>query len=482
MRIYIKFNRFLSNNASVTYIICQVICQTICKIILMVHTLMSVSRVPTRQRIVNTALELFASKGITETTTRQIADFAQVNEVTLFRHFGNKHGLLLAVLQECLQKYLQMAQVHEPFVGSEMVSDMNTQRDLRQFLKDYIQGSLQALETVPELMRSLIGEAGQYPLESRQALAQGLDQVNQTIATAVHDVLINSRLQYPLPPIRLANLLNTCILGYAVITLTSDVQTIWSDRDDFINTLVDMFVQEVSQIPQARPIMDIPAETVREIILQAKKCGAKDYAIAYLLFGAGLTARDITRLRFKDYQIQANHGILRINAAASDRFEQGREQRRSVPLNQKILGHRYGSATNNPLSAYLKNRQKGSKNSQKNNPQIDAHDLKDDLDVMFLGADINADLDLKSDRQFLFLSLGEVSQMWELWTKSYRNPDGSAIAIDQARHTWCLEMLARGIDVDSFCIISGLKPKELEAYQIRLKEKLAVDQAIALDS
>jgi hypothetical protein len=43
-------------------------------------------------------------------------------------------------------------------------------------------------------------------------------------------------------------------------------------------------------------------------------------------------------------------------------------------------------------------------------------------------------------------------------------------------------MLARGIDVDSFCIISGLKPKELQAYQIRLKEKLAVDQAITLDS
>jgi len=430
----------------------------------MVHTLMSVSRVPTRQRIVNTALELFASKGITETTTRQIADFAQVNEVTLFRHFGNKHGLLLAVLQECLEKYLQLAQVHEPFVGSEMVSDMtkpnmNTQRDLRQFLKDYIQGSLQALETVPELMRSLIGEAGQYPLESRQALAQGLNQVNQTIATAIHDVLINSRLQYTLPPIRLANLLNTCILGYAVITLTSDVQTIWSDRDDFINTLVDMFVQEVIQIPQARPIMDIPAETVREIILQAKKCGAEDYAIAYLLFGAGLTALDITRLRLKDYQIQANHGILRISRAAESLIEQGR----SVPLNQKILGHRYGSATNNPLSNYLKNRQKDSKKDPKS-------DLQEDTDAIFFSGDR------------VFLTLAEVEQMWESWTKSYRNPDGSAIAIEQARHTWCLEMLARGIDIDSFCIISGLKPKELQAYQIRLKEKLAIDQAIALDA
>lgn len=414
----------------------------------MVHAPMSVSRIPTRQRIVNTALELFASKGITETTTRQIADFAQVNEVTLFRHFGNKHGLLLAVLQECLQKYLVLAQVGE----SLMVSDISSQSDLRRFLKYYIQSSLRALESVPELVRSLVGEAGQYPLESRQALAQGVNQVNQTIAMAINDVLANSRLQYTLPPIKLANLLNTCILGYAVITLTSDVHAIWRDRDDFVNTLVDMFIQEVSPLAPADPIIDIPAETVREILLQAKKYGAKDYAIAYLLFGAGLTAIDITQLRLKDYQIQANHGILCTKDAAN--------QVRSVPLNQKILDHRYGSATNNPLSAYLKVRKQDLKDLPNNAP----------IEAMFISGDRKP------------LSLEEIEQMWERWTQRYCNLDGSPLAIAQARHTWGIEMLARGIDADSFCIISGIKIKELQAYQTRLNQKLAIDKAIALDS
>jgi AcrR family transcriptional regulator len=423
----------------------------------MVHAPMSVSRIPTRQRIVNTALELFASKGITETTTRQIADFAQVNEVTLFRHFGNKHGLLLAVLQECLQKYLVLAQVGE----SLMVSDISSQSDLRRFLKYYIQSSLRALESVPELVRSLVGEAGQYPAESRQALAQGINQVNQTIATAINDVLANSRLQYTLPPIKLANLLNTCILGYAVITLTSDVHTIWRDRDDFVNTLVDMFVQEVSQLTPAHPIIDIPAETVREILLQAKKFGVKDYAIAYLLFGAGLTAVDITRLRVKDYQIQANHGILHTKDVA--------DQVRSVPVNQKILGHRYGSATNNPLSAYLKSRKQEIKERYKGEQKEDAQTL-DHGETMFLSGDLQP------------LSLEEIEQMWTRWTQPYCNLDGSSLAIAQARHTWCIEMLARGMDADSFCIISGIKPKELKAYQTRLNEKLAIDKAIALDS
>lgn len=421
----------------------------------MVHALMSVSRIPTRQRIVNTALELFASKGITETTTRQIADFAQVNEVTLFRHFGNKHGLLLAVLQECLQKYLVLAQVGE----SLMVSDISSQSDLRRFLKYYIQSSLRALESVPELVRSLVGEAGQYPLESRQALAQGINQVNQTIATAINDVLVNSRLQYSLPPIKLANLLNTCILGYAVITLTSDVQAVWRDRDEFVSTLVDMFVQEVIPTTQARPIIDIPAETVRDIILQAKKCSPRDYAIAYLLFGAGMTAQNLTNLRLQDYQIQANHGLLRTQASQESNING-----RLVPLNQKILGHRYGSATSNPLSAYLKIRQK--------DLQKDLKDAKanHDTESMFLSG----------DRQPL--SLEEVEQLWERWTQPYRNLDGSPLTLDQARHTWCIEMLARGMDVDSFCIISGIKTKELQAYQTRLNEKLAIDKAIALDA
>ncbi|OIP74932.1 MAG: TetR family transcriptional regulator [Oscillatoriales cyanobacterium CG2_30_44_21] len=417
---------------------------------------MAVSRIPTRQRIVNTALELFASQGITETTTRQIADFAKVNEVTLFRHFGNKHGLLLAVLQECLQKYLVLAQVGE----SLMISDISSRSDLRRFLKYYIQSSLRAIESVPELMRSLVGEAGQYPLESRQALAQGVNQVNQTIATAINDVLINSRLQYSLPPIKLANLLNTCILGYTVITLTSDIQAIWGDRDEFVNTLVDMFIQEVSPISRTQSIVDISSEVVREILGQAKKCGARDYAIAYLLFGAGIKVNNLINLRMQDYQIQSNHGILHIR----DNREDFTDISRTVPLNQNILGHRYGSVNNNPLSAYFKIRKNELKDVKPNNL------ANDQIELMFFN----------SDRQSL--SLEVVEQMWKRWTQPYQNLDGSPLEIEQARHTWCIEMLGRNLDIDSFCIISGINARDLRAYQTRLGEKLAINRAIALDS
>jgi AcrR family transcriptional regulator len=53
----------------------------------------------TRLRILGAARELYADKGTRGTTTREVADRAGVNEATLFRHFGTKGQLLLAMLE-----------------------------------------------------------------------------------------------------------------------------------------------------------------------------------------------------------------------------------------------------------------------------------------------------------------------------------------------------------------------------------------------
>ncbi|GAA2580322.1 hypothetical protein CSIV_00310 [Microbacterium sp. CSI-V] len=49
----------------------------------------------TRQRILETAFELFETHGYDRTTTAQIAATAGVSEMTLFRHFASKDRLLL---------------------------------------------------------------------------------------------------------------------------------------------------------------------------------------------------------------------------------------------------------------------------------------------------------------------------------------------------------------------------------------------------
>jgi AcrR family transcriptional regulator len=57
-------------------------------------------RSPARERILDAALDLFAEKGFAGATTRDISAKAEVNEVTLFRHFDSKKGLYAAVISE----------------------------------------------------------------------------------------------------------------------------------------------------------------------------------------------------------------------------------------------------------------------------------------------------------------------------------------------------------------------------------------------
>lgn len=57
-----------------------------------------------QEKILETALRLFANDGYTATSTNKIAKEAGVSEGLIFRHFGNKKGLLNAIMQSAAQK------------------------------------------------------------------------------------------------------------------------------------------------------------------------------------------------------------------------------------------------------------------------------------------------------------------------------------------------------------------------------------------
>lgn len=53
-----------------------------------------------QQAILNAALQLFAREGYASTSTSKVAKTAGVSEGLIFRHFGNKQGLLEAILEQ----------------------------------------------------------------------------------------------------------------------------------------------------------------------------------------------------------------------------------------------------------------------------------------------------------------------------------------------------------------------------------------------
>jgi TetR/AcrR family transcriptional regulator len=64
------------------------------------------SRLPAEQRrlnLIETAIDLFARKGFSGTTTKEIAAAAGVTEAIVFRHFANKQDLYTAILEHRLK-------------------------------------------------------------------------------------------------------------------------------------------------------------------------------------------------------------------------------------------------------------------------------------------------------------------------------------------------------------------------------------------
>lgn len=53
-----------------------------------------------QEKILQAALKLFATQGYASTSTSKVAKTAGVSEGLIFRHFGNKEGLLKAVMEQ----------------------------------------------------------------------------------------------------------------------------------------------------------------------------------------------------------------------------------------------------------------------------------------------------------------------------------------------------------------------------------------------
>ncbi len=396
--------------------------------------------IPTRQRIINAAVELFASQGVTETTTKAVAKLAKVNEVTLFRHFGNKHGLLLAVISE--------SPVFQEL--SEYLKTQATQTtSVYQALKTYCENRLQALEQSPNLVRSVVGEAGNYPLENRQALGKSLKEANHYVADFLATVMQREQLQVHLPPQKLASLLNIMLLGYAVMEFTSEFHELWHNKNEFLEDLVTLFLMGASNstnlvnsefIP-TKKVIDLPLNTVHLIFQRAKKLGLRDYALIYILFGAGLSTAEITNLERNHQICDTNQHLLQIIKGDA----------RQVSVNQWIMGKRYGSYTNNPLTKYLKSR-------------------KDENSALLLNNDGIA------------ISESGIQEYWQKITEGLTTPEGENLQLEQAQDTWCVEMLIKGMSLEDMSLITAWDLIKLQPYARRSKEKLALEQAIKLDN
>jgi AcrR family transcriptional regulator len=105
----------------------------------------------TRRRILDAASDLFRSRGYDATTTRDIAQAAEIATGTLFNYFVSKEAVVVGLAEEALEK----AQRRDAVVGealsleetlfAQVAAELRQLRPLRRFLRPLLETALSPL-------------------------------------------------------------------------------------------------------------------------------------------------------------------------------------------------------------------------------------------------------------------------------------------------------------------------------------------------
>lgn len=131
-----------------------------------------------KEKIIEYAMIVFGEKGYTATTLREIADKAQVTEMTLYRHFGSKENLF----QEVIMRFSPASMLSEE-LDDHLTGDLK--KDLTFLASSYLNIALPRVNMIrlgfieapnnPELARVV----GQIPIRLKSHLTDYLNHLHQ---------------------------------------------------------------------------------------------------------------------------------------------------------------------------------------------------------------------------------------------------------------------------------------------------------------
>lgn len=183
----------------------------------------------TRQRILQAAAMVFAEKGYARATTRALAAAAEVNEVTLFRHFGSKENLFAAVIEQFGGPAIKGAL--EGALSGEYCPDLVTVGTRL----------LQLLIERKDAMRLMLCEATHFP-EVQAVMVQNPRQIRRLLAEIVQKQIEQGRVR-PLHPEIMAQAFAGMLFSHALVEeLFGDSIAAELSREEVVAQFVDIFV------------------------------------------------------------------------------------------------------------------------------------------------------------------------------------------------------------------------------------------------
>ncbi|MFN2144583.1 MAG: TetR/AcrR family transcriptional regulator [Anaerolineales bacterium] len=187
----------------------------------------------TRGRIMQAASRLFAEKGYAGTTTRAIAELAEVNEVTIFRHFGTKDNLA----REIMDRFGGMA------IAAEL--EKRFSGEIHQDLMRIGQVMMMVMTERNDAMRMAICEAGNFP-EFQDVAAENPRQLRRMLARYFERQMAEGHIRSGHPEVLAQAFLGmffsyTVLQGFLLDSLSPEVTD-----EEIVTQFVDLFLNGIA--------------------------------------------------------------------------------------------------------------------------------------------------------------------------------------------------------------------------------------------
>lgn len=171
-------------------------------------------------------------KGYKGATTKEIAERAGVNEVTLFRHFGNKKG----IVEAAIEKY--------GFVDSfENLFEENVIWEIEKDLKMLVREFQALLEQKKSVILLSLKEAGKFP--ELDALIKHIPQKYIKVLEYYFETMIKKEKIKKVDPYTMATSFAFMNFGYFLMRTRINPGENDFPIDDFIEKNIDFFIQSL---------------------------------------------------------------------------------------------------------------------------------------------------------------------------------------------------------------------------------------------
>lgn len=206
---------------------------------IMTQALLSNKTQPKQQKILESAIKLFAEKGYSNTSTKEIAESAAVAEGTLFRYYTTKETLLLSLIGPFMKEMIP--KIAEDLMGTIKFQTFDSfEALLRFFLKnriEFIQDSGQIFHIfVKELL---------YQDNFRK---KWLPQMNPNVLNYVNEVLTDFKAKgeiKDLPNEVLLRIIGSFIGGYFVSRFMFLPEYVRQNDEEELEALIGLIINGI---------------------------------------------------------------------------------------------------------------------------------------------------------------------------------------------------------------------------------------------